>query len=42
MKHSKSIISLGERASNLFHMLVAGTFGVITVAVAIHVVTALA
>jgi hypothetical protein len=42
MKHSKSIISLGERASNLFHMLVAGTFGVITLTVAVHVVAALA
>jgi hypothetical protein len=42
MKHSKSIITLGERASNLFHMLVAGAFGVMTLAVAVHVVTVLA
>jgi|HubBroStandDraft_6_1064221.scaffolds.fasta_scaffold1064652_1 hypothetical protein len=42
MKHRKSIISLGERASNLFHMVVAGTFGLITLTVAFHMVAALA
>jgi hypothetical protein len=42
MNHSKSVISLGERTSNLLHMLVAGAFGVITLTVAVHVVAALA
>jgi hypothetical protein len=42
MKHSKSIIGLGERVSNLFHMLVAGAFGLITLTVAVHMVAALA
>ena len=42
MQHQDTPITLSERASNSFHALVAGIFGLIILAAALHVAIALA